>query len=204
MVQEKEKILLAVGDTVTRDVLHQAFEARYPGAVATGSLHEISAIDGPAVLFTDTDDAVSLRAVQDRCPGLPVLTLGREGAEFPPPLRLGSLLARAARFFSRRRVQDFSIGPYRFVARAAQLERPDGDPVRLTEKECDILLRLYESRAVVDRQDMLDDIWGYADGVETHTLETHIYRLRQKIETDPANPQYLLTEGSGYRLAVDS
>lgn len=204
MAQEKEKIILAVGDAVTRDVLRQVFETRYPGAVATGSLPDIKPVDGPAVLFTDTDDAVSLRAVQDRCPGLPVLTIGGGGAEFPPPLRLGTLLARAARFFSRRRVQDFSIGPYRFVARVAQLERPDGDPVRLTEKECDILLRLYGSRAVVDRQDLLDDVWGYADGVETHTLETHIYRLRRKIEADPANPQYLLTEGSGYRLMVGS
>jgi DNA-binding response OmpR family regulator len=81
------------------------------------------------------------------------------------------------------------------------------DEIRLTEKERDILLCLLAAKAqgegggAVERRALLDRVWGYAETVETHTLETHIYRLRQKIEMDPASPQYLLTDGTGYRLA---
>ena len=79
---------------------------------------------------------------------------------------------------------------------------PNGEPpVRLTEKEIAILVLLKESApSGVSRQTMLDKVWAYADGVETHTLETHIYRLRQKIENDPSSPQILLTAEDGYRL----
>lgn len=74
-------------------------------------------------------------------------------------------------------------------------------PIRLTEKEVAILCCLMKSKgSSVSRQSLLDAVWAYADGVETHTLETHIYRLRQKIEADPSAPAILLTEDNGYRL----
>jgi DNA-binding response OmpR family regulator len=73
--------------------------------------------------------------------------------------------------------------------------------IRLTEKEAAILKFLYRAgtRAVA-RQVLLNEVWGYNAAVTTHTLETHIYRLRQKIEPDPANARLLVTEGGGYRL----
>jgi DNA-binding response OmpR family regulator len=99
---------------------------------------------------------------------------------------------------------DFAVGPYMLSARDALLRRMDGDgdDVRLTEKERDILVTLNAlDGAVMERAALLEAVWGYAADIETHTLETHIYRLRQKIEIDPAAPLILITEGNGYRLS---
>ena len=94
------------------------------------------------------------------------------------------------------------LGPYLFFPAEGYLDR-DGQKTRLTEKERDILLVLLDAGGqLVLRRALLDSVWGYASGVETHTLETHIYRLRQKIETDPARPQILLTAEDGYALNV--
>ena len=74
--------------------------------------------------------------------------------------------------------------------------------IRLTEKETNILKYLYRAgEKPVSREELLAEVWGYNAGVTTHTLETHVYRLRQKIESDPANARLLLTEAGGYKLA---
>ena len=78
-----------------------------------------------------------------------------------------------------------------------------GIDIKLTEKERDLLFFLYAQNGEIASRDMiLQKLWGYADGVETHTLETHFYRLRQKIEKDPANPELLVTSDAGYILNV--
>lgn len=80
--------------------------------------------------------------------------------------------------------------------------REGAEAVRLTEKETSILLCLHAGKgAVISRENLLHKVWAYAPEAETHTLETHIYRLRQKIEVDPSRPSVLLTEGDGYRIA---
>lgn len=79
----------------------------------------------------------------------------------------------------------------------------DDKEIRLTEKEVEILRCLYDRKGqIIGRSDLLDIVWGYGQGIETHTLETHIYRLRQKIETDPSVPKILITEDNGYKLNV--
>ena len=102
---------------------------------------------------------------------------------------------------------DIPIGPYRFRHAAKVVMEKDGDgagrKIRLTEKEADILKFLFEAGGqVVPREVLLAEVWGYNSGVTTHTLETHIYRLRQKIERDPSNAEYLVTEAGGYRLVT--
>lgn len=96
----------------------------------------------------------------------------------------------------------FTIGPYTFKPSAKILVRnEDSYKVRLTEKETNILKYLYRAgEKPVSREDLLNDVWGYNAGVTTHTLETHIYRLRQKIEATPTEASILLTAPGGYRL----
>ncbi|MBT5309399.1 MAG: response regulator transcription factor [Rhodospirillaceae bacterium] len=122
------------------------------------------------------------------------------------PFKLGVLLARLrAQIRQHERSDDaiFTIGPYSFQPGAKLLlETETNKKVRLTDKEAAILKFLYRTGdKVVSRDVLLDEVWGYNAGVTTHTLETHVYRLRQKIEQDPSNAKILLTEPGGYRLA---
>jgi len=95
----------------------------------------------------------------------------------------------------------FTIGPYSFQPAAKLLESSDGGKVRLTDKETSILKYLYrQGPKTITRDVLLKEVWGYNNRVTTHTLETHIYRLRQKIERDPSNARLLVTEEGGYRL----
>lgn len=84
----------------------------------------------------------------------------------------------------------------------ALFTKADGKIANLTEKECAVLVYLHRRKGEpVSRDELLHAVWDYAEGVETHTLETHIYRLRQKIETDPSTPVVLLTaDDGGYRV----
>ena len=121
------------------------------------------------------------------------------------PFRLGELLARVRaqlRVFDNSEDAVFTIGPYLFRPSAKLLLEPARNrKVRLTDKESNILKFLYRAAGKpVPRQVLLNEVWGYNSAVTTHTLETHIYRLRQKIEPDPSNARLLLTEGGGYRL----
>ncbi len=122
------------------------------------------------------------------------------------PFRLGVLLARLRAHMRQHERSDdavFTIGPYSFQPGAKLLLETETDKkVRLTDKEAAILKYLYRTGGkVVSRDVLLDEVWGYNAGVTTHTLETHVYRLRQKIEEDPSNARILLTEPGGYRLA---
>ena len=93
-----------------------------------------------------------------------------------------------------------NIGSYVFKPNSKVLESKNKS-IRLTEKENDILKFLYQNlETIVSRETLLHEVWGYNSKVTTHTLETHIYRLRQKIEIDPANACFLITETGGYRL----
>ncbi len=121
------------------------------------------------------------------------------------PFRFAVLLARIrAHLRQHEQSEDatFSIGPYTFRPAAKMLLDASGGKIRLTEKETAILKYLYRAGdRIVTRDVLLSEVWGYNSGVTTHTLETHIYRLRQKIERDPSHAELLITEAGGYKLA---
>jgi DNA-binding response OmpR family regulator len=121
------------------------------------------------------------------------------------PFRLNVLLARLRAQLRQHELSEdavFTIGPYTFRPSAKLLVDDTGrKKVRLTEKETAILKYLYRAGdKIIGRDTLLNEVWGYNAGVTTHTLETHVYRLRQKIEGDPANARILVTEPGGYRL----
>ena len=120
------------------------------------------------------------------------------------PFRYPVLLARiraALRQHDQSEDVVFTIGPYSFQPAAKVLETPEGSKVRLTDKETNILKYLYrQGPRTISREVLLKEVWGYNNRVTTHTLETHIYRLRQKIERDPSHARLLVTEEGGYRL----
>ncbi len=123
------------------------------------------------------------------------------------PFRMAVLLARVRAHLRQHDQSDdaiFAIGPYKFQPAAKMLMANEGQrKIRLTEKEAAILKYLYRvGNKTVSRETLLGEVWGYNAGVTTHTLETHIYRLRQKIEADPAQVRLLITEPGGYRLSA--
>lgn len=119
------------------------------------------------------------------------------------PFRFPVLMARVhAHLRSHDRSEEamYRIGPYTFRPSAKLLLDEKSRKVRLTEKETNILKYLYRMGDTVPRETLLNEVWGYNPAVTTHTLETHIYRLRQKIEENPGEARILVTESGGYRL----
>jgi len=121
------------------------------------------------------------------------------------PFKFAVLLARIrAQLRQHEQSEDavFTIGQYTFQpSQKLLVEDENGSKIRLTEKETAILKYLYRAeQQVITRDVLLEEVWGYNSGVTTHTLETHIYRLRQKIERNPSNAQLLVTESGGYKL----
>ncbi len=120
------------------------------------------------------------------------------------PFRFAVLLARIrAQLRQHEQSEDatFVVGPYTFKPSQKLLLDEKGSKIRLTEKESAIIKYLYRAdEKVVTRDVLLEEVWGYNSGVTTHTLETHVYRLRQKIERDPSNAEILVTDAGGYKL----
>lgn len=120
------------------------------------------------------------------------------------PFKFAVLLARIrAQLRQHEHSEDavFAVGPYTFKPSQKLLIDSTGAKIRLTEKEASIIKFLYRAeQKVVTRDTLLEEVWGYNSGVTTHTLETHVYRLRQKIEKDPSNASIIVTESGGYKL----
>ena len=204
------RILLAESDDVLRASLaeqlqHEGYEVlgtRSAQDAAGAGTHFAFAIIG---LEDAAATASRLRSAGLSCPILLVAEGEAPGFEtIARPFRFSALLSRLHALSTHHAAagdRAVRIGPYTFHPSAKMLQAEDRK-VRLTEKETNILKFLHASAGTVPRDILLHEVWGYGPAVATHTLETHIYRLRKKIEQDPGRAQILLTEGGGYRLSA--
>jgi DNA-binding response OmpR family regulator len=150
-------------------------------------------LDGPALCL----------ALRERGLALPMLLLGAVGTPrccgvegiITKPLRLPALTTRIREVLARQ--ASITIGRWRYDESRAVLDGEGGALVRLTAKEASILSRLHRAAGqMVPRETLLDEVWGYGAGIDTHTLETHIYKLRRKLGAG-----VLVSENGGYRLS---
>lgn len=215
----KPKALLIAAPGIFRDQLAQqlagdggsdisvAASAAEALAAATETLFSFAVIDDGLA----EEDAVAVaRALEDDGFSAPLLLLTapekaetQDGlARLAKPFRFAALLQELGKLLAHPSGDaPFRIGPYDFHPSAKLLV--DGEHrIRLTEKETDILRYLKSASGIVPRQTLLNEVWGYGPLVATHTLETHIYRLRKKIEKDPGAARILITEEGGYRLSA--
>lgn len=224
-----KKILLVDDDADLRDALadqlvltedYDVFEAETGAAgleKARAQVHDLVILD---VGLPDMDGREVCRLMRKQGVKSPILMLTGHATDADAILGLDSgandyvakpfkfpvLLARLrAQLRTHEQSEDaiFQLGPYTFKPAMKMLIDDSDRKIRLTEKETNILKFLYRSsEGVVPRDVLLHEVWGYNAGVTTHTLETHIYRLRQKIEPDPSNARLLVTESGGYRLVA--
>ena len=224
----EKKILLVDDDEAMRDALceqlrlHEEFDPESAGTAAE-AIERAKANHYDAILLDvglpDMDGREACRVLRRNGVKCPIVMLTAHDSDsdaiigldagandyIAKPFRLNVLLARLrAQLRQHEQSEDavFTIGPYTFKPAAKLLldERTE-KKVRLTEKETAILKYLYRAGdKVISRDTLLGEVWGYNAGVTTHTLETHVYRLRQKIEDDPSSAAILVTEPGGYKL----
>ncbi|MEO9818878.1 MAG: response regulator transcription factor [Paracoccaceae bacterium] len=222
-----KKILLVDDDDDLREALSEQlvmtddFDVFEAGSGADGLIKAKEAVYDLVILdvgLPDTDGRELCRVMRKQGVKSPILMLTGHDTDadtilgldagandyVTKPFKFPVLLARIrAQLRQHEQSEDavFTLGPYTFKPAMKMLMSEDDRKIRLTEKETNILKFLYRSpEGVVARDVLLHEVWGYNAGVTTHTLETHIYRLRQKIEPDPSNARLLVTESGGYRL----
>lgn len=191
----------------------EGFDCAPAPTAATGRAQAAAQPFDMAVIAASLPDGNGLalcREFRDAGLEFPILLLTAEAAEaraagasdhLAKPFRLGALLTRLralARQHEQSAAAALTLGPYAFHP-AARLLVAGERKVKLTDKEAAILKCLYRAGGTVSRESLLDEVWGYQAGLSTHTLETHIYRLRQKMTDDPG---LLATEPGGYRLRL--
>ncbi len=223
-----KKVLLVDDDDALREVLceqlqlHEEFATLEVGTGAKG-LEEAKATHYDIILLDvglpDMDGRDVCRLMRRAGVKSPIIMLTAQDSDadtilgldagandyVTKPFKIAVLLARMRAHLRQHEQSDdaiFSIGPYSFRPSAKiLLDETNNKKIRLTEKETAILKYLYRTGdRMVKRETLLNEVWGYNAGVTTHTLETHVYRLRQKIEPDPSKATILVTDPGGYRL----
>jgi DNA-binding response OmpR family regulator len=222
-----KKILIVDDDDALRETLieqiglHDEFSVT-DAATATAGIKQLKAEHADLVLLDvnlpDMDGREACKIMRKNGYKGPIIMLTAESSDsdtilgldsgandyVTKPFRFAVLLARIRSHLRQHEHSEdavFQIGPYSFKPASKILLAENNKKVRLTEKETNIIKFLFRAgEQAVSRETLLHDVWGYNAGVSTHTLETHIYRLRQKIERDPTHAEILVTEGGGYKL----
>ncbi len=226
----RRRILLVDDDPALRETLAEqlGFQEEYTVGQAENGAEAVKAIDADHfdaivldVGLPDMDGRDLCKLMRRRGGKAPIIMLTGQDSDadailgldagandyITKPFRFNVFMARIrAQLRTHEQSDDavFNVGPYAFLPAAKMLTNSETDrKIRLTEKETAILKFLYRAGGkVVSRDTLLDEVWGYNAGVNTHTLETHVYRLRQKIEPDPQQNVILITEPGGYKLGV--
>lgn len=175
-----------------------------PAALGHAIREQLSAFPGITFLTSPTNQPLDLiirgEGGNDSIyPACPILTLSRT-----QPLRLGTLLRQIGLMLQQPvlYMDDIALGAFIFKPQEKILAQDD-EEILLTDRETDILAYLARCGSnAVNRDELLTQVWQYREGVDTHTLETHIYRLRQKLERYAEAPRILLTDEGGYLLQV--
>jgi DNA-binding response OmpR family regulator len=222
-----QTILIVDGDAAMRETLREQLTRDDFAVIEAGSAHEaetclfaqktqFAAVIIDAVL-PDGDGHAMCARLRASGTSMPIILMNgsncatEDAISLVKPFRLSELMARLRTQLELRSKLDpvpeapepIRIGPYEFTPEDKALRLGGNQRIRLTEKEAAILAFLHRmGERTVSRQELLTEVWGYHPEVTTHTLETHIYRLRRKIETDPAKACLLITEAGGYRLAA--
>ena len=217
LVDDDQMLRSSLAEQLVADGSYAVAEAgslRRGARAGADGLYEFMILD---VGLPDGDGRALCRELRDEGVSCPIILLTAadsdadtiEGLEagandyVTKPFRFAVLMARVhAHLRSHGHSEDaqYRIGPYTFRPSAKLLIDEAAKKIRLTEKETNILKFLHRSGETVPRETLLHEVWGYNPAVTTHTLETHIYRLRQKIESDPGRARLLVTESGGYRL----
>lgn len=184
-----KKIVLMQVPAVVEQALMEHLEP--PGDFEIVSMEKVTgdpAAENPDLVIAGADV---------RVPGCPVLHLS-----FMKPQKLGALLRQTGQMLAQPvlYIDDIVLGGYIFKPQEKVLSREGAEDIALTDREVDILAYLVRRHAPVSRDMLLKNVWQYQEGVDTHTLETHIYRLRQKMEVSAEEPRLLLTVEGGYCL----
>ena len=223
-----QTILIVDGDAAMRETLREQLTRDAFAVIEATSAHEaetclfsqempFAAVIMDAVLPDGDGHAVCARL---RASGMsmPIILMNgsdcaaEDAISLAKPFRLSELMAHLRTHLDVRAKPEpvpeaperIKIGPYEFRPEDKALHHGAANQrIRLTEKEAAILAFLHRmGKRAVPRQELLTEVWGYHPEVTTHTLETHIYRLRRKIEANPAKASLLITEAGGYRLAA--
>ena len=227
-MEQRKTILIIDDDADLRELLAEqlALHQEFVPSTAATATEGLSAARArrPDLILLDVDlpdmnGREACRLLRAGGVGSPVIMLTAAGGEadtilgldsgasdyVTKPFKFNILLARIrAQLRSHEPARDaaFQVGPYEFQPGLRLMVDGRGKKVRLTDKEAHILRYLYRAGPrPVSREELLAEVWGYNAQVTTHTLETHMYRLRQKIEPDTARARLIVTEIGGYRLA---